>query len=223
MAATDPRRLKPRRRYKIRGPETWALIRESYLAGAPARDLAARYDVTEWAIWRRAWKQGWTKQDRAEATPPPALAPVMSPDAVGPEVDPAALRRLALNGLAEALRQSRLTEARNLAQIVASLERIGAGAAGGFTLADILRAIFDRAYQAELMTIDRDADNPPEKHSYWTMRRDEQDRVGHTLAAEKSRCYAEGRADLREELGLTPETDRPDAWAYRGGGLVRVR
>ena len=56
----------PRRRYKIRGPETWALIRESYLAGAAARELAARYDVTEWAIWRRAWKENWTKQDRVE-------------------------------------------------------------------------------------------------------------------------------------------------------------
>lgn len=29
MARTDPRRRRERKPYKIRGPETWALIRES--------------------------------------------------------------------------------------------------------------------------------------------------------------------------------------------------
>lgn len=47
MARTDPRHGRARRPYKIRGPETWALIRESYLAGASARQLAERYGVTE--------------------------------------------------------------------------------------------------------------------------------------------------------------------------------
>lgn len=156
MAATDPRRRVQRRRYKIRGAETWALIRESYLAGAPARELATRYDVTEWAIWRRAWRQGWTKQDRVEAPPPPALTPVMPHAPPAAEVDPAALTRLALNGLAEALRQNRLAEARNLAQIVASLGRIGGGLGGQYTLADMVRVIFDRGYQVDVMRMDPD-------------------------------------------------------------------
>lgn len=67
MARTDPRRKLARRPYKIRGPETWALIRESYLAGASARRLAARYDVMEWAVWMRrggwvCWRCRWGAQ-----------------------------------------------------------------------------------------------------------------------------------------------------------------
>ena len=112
----------PRKAYKIRGPETWALIRESYLAGAPAKVLAERYDVTTWAIWRRAWREKWTKQDRVEPPPPPPLGSLtagLEPDAG----EAAELARAALQGVASAMRQSRFDEARQ-ALMRAELERI---------------------------------------------------------------------------------------------------
>lgn len=179
MARTDPRRRTQRRAYKIRGPETWALIRESYLAGAPARDLAVRYDVTEWAIWRRAWKQGWTKDCRVEPPPPPALEPVTPDMASAPEgqdADAGALSRMALRGVAEALRQNRLAEARNLSQIAASLDRIGgAGAgsvkgAGGYGLADVLRVLVDDGFANDLMFLAGESDDPEVRRQIDQMR-----------------------------------------------------
>jgi hypothetical protein len=176
MARTDPRRQKPKRRYKIRGPETWALIRESYLAGASARELARRYDVTEWAIWRRAWKEEWTKRDRAEARAPEAPSPFALPgEATGG--DPGALKRRALAGVERAMAAGRLDEAAELARLAASLGRIEAGAAaagipgpgrGEFTLADVSRALIDDAYASDLMRVDPDDPHPdPAKGAFW--------------------------------------------------------
>lgn len=118
----------PRKAYKIRGPETWALIREAYLAGAPARVLADRYDVTEWAIWRRANKQGWTKRGRAARTPPAADAlPALfaPPDAAQRGIrDTGDLQADAIAASEDAMRQGRLEEALRLARLAESYGRL---------------------------------------------------------------------------------------------------
>lgn len=213
MARTDPRRRRERRPYKIRGPETWALIRESYLAGASARQLAARYDVTEWAIWRRAWRKGWTKQDRVEAVPPPALGP-LTPEVEGGAgsvdgpADPGALSREALNGVARAMKQSRLDEARKLAQLAVSLGRLGGGPGrGDFTLNDMVRALFDADYCTEVMHGNPDAPPDPDKALYWKLKHQSGEAVGQKQVALKTEGYREGRAELRAELGLEPEPE----------------
>lgn len=177
LARTDPKRMKERRPYKIRGPETWALIRESYLAGASAKQLARRYDVTEWAIWRRAWKQGWTKTDRVEPRPPEALSPspLLGEQSGG---DPAALKRRALLGVEHAMAAGRLDEAADLARLAASLSRLESGQGGGlepreatYTLEDVGRALLDSEYAGELMW--RNPGDPPHpvKDEFWRMRK----------------------------------------------------
>ena len=235
MARTDPRRGRERRPYKIRGPETWALIRESYLAGASARQLAARYDVTEWAIWRRAWKKGWTKQDRVEPAPPPALAPLTvevdgGAGSVDGHADPGALSREALAGVARAMKQSRLDEARKLAQLAVSLGRLGKGPGrGSFTLNDMVRVIFDAEYRTEVFGIDPDAPEDPDKSLYCDLSLQARDAAGAAQVALKTKGYREGRAELRAELGLAPEAvpepgeEGAEIYWSCSGQVVRLR
>ncbi|WP_374597317.1 hypothetical protein [Brevundimonas sp.] len=235
MARTDPRRGRERRPYKIRGPETWALIRESYLAGASARQLAARYDVTEWAIWRRAWKKGWTKQDRVEPVPPPALG-TLTPEvdggagSVDGPADPGALSREALAGVARAMKQGRLDEARKLSQLAVSLGRLGEGPGrGDFTLSDMVRVIFDAEYRIEVFGIDPDAPPDPVKSQYCDLKIQARDAAAAERVALKTKGYREGRAELRAELGLEPEavpepgTEGAEIYWSCGHHVVRVR
>jgi len=90
-----------RNKYKIAGPQTWALVRAAYLGGESAQVAAERYGVTVPAIRRRAWKEKWTKRDlaaaleaRGMAPPPPPAAPdyieAHIPRAVEREVESAA-------------------------------------------------------------------------------------------------------------------------------------
>ena len=65
--------------YKIRGPQTWARIRESYLNGAPAGVLAQRFDVTVAAIRMRAKREGWRKMDGEGPGGPERLPPALDP------------------------------------------------------------------------------------------------------------------------------------------------
>lgn len=235
MARTDPRRRQERKPYKIRGPETWALIRESYLAGASARQLAARYDVTEWAIWRRAWKKGWTKQDRVEPVPPPALEPLTAEVAGGAgsvdgPADPGALSREALAGVARAMKQGRLDEARKLSQLAVSLGRLGEGPGrGDFTLSDMVRVIFDAEYRIEVFGIDPDAPPDPVKSQYSDLKIQARDAAAAERVALKTKGYREGRAELRAELGLEPEavpepgTEGAPIYRSCGHHVVRMR
>lgn len=55
----------PAVRYRIVGPQTWALVREDYLSGVPARVCAARYGVGLSNLKRRAREEGWTRRDHA--------------------------------------------------------------------------------------------------------------------------------------------------------------
>ena len=239
MARTDPRRKPERRPYKIRGPEIWALVRESYLAGASARQLAARYDVTAWAIWRRAWREEWSKRKRVGPPPPPALER-LTPDAdtAPANADAASLSREALNGVARALSQGRLDEARQLGQLAASLGRVdggpgrGAGAGSGpgagrdgFTLKDMVRMVFDLEYRTEVMRVDRDRDPPEAKIEYWRLSATTHEAAGRALVDLKTEGWREGRAELRAELGLEveDEAEREAAYRFYGGKVYRRR
>ena len=135
-SAADPAPGKALRRarspYKVRGPETWALIRESYLAGASANTLAKRYDVTVDAIRRRCWREKWTKRDHALGQPPPPgaaaeVAPLFPPEGLAERarsVDADVLQAEAADASARAMRLGRMDEALALAKLAESYGRM---------------------------------------------------------------------------------------------------
>ena len=51
---------------KYRGPETWARVREAYVAGESAPSVARRFDVGLSNLRRRALAEGWTRRCIAE-------------------------------------------------------------------------------------------------------------------------------------------------------------
>ena len=60
------------------GPQTWALIREAYLAGTPAPHLSRTFGPHTDTIRKRAVREGWTRTAHAaaqERARPPAVAP----------------------------------------------------------------------------------------------------------------------------------------------------
>lgn len=112
--------MSTRNPYKIRSQETWDLIRAAYLGGESARVVARRFDVTPWAIERRASREGWTKkawaQARAAASAPPPETGREPGGAPGPDEEPdgALTFPLAMVGAEAALRAGRGAEAMRL-------------------------------------------------------------------------------------------------------------
>lgn len=51
---------------KYRGPETWARVRQAYIAGESAPSLVRRFDVGYANLRRRARIEGWTRKIIAE-------------------------------------------------------------------------------------------------------------------------------------------------------------
>lgn len=51
---------------KYRGPETWARVRQAYLAGESAPSVARRFDVGLANLRRRALIEGWTRKTWAQ-------------------------------------------------------------------------------------------------------------------------------------------------------------
>lgn len=102
--APDPA---PAVRCRIAGPQTWALVREDYLSGVPARVCAQRYGVGESNLKRRAREEGWRKCDQARridaqrfaaatgATPPPDPGPAPDVPDAAQEAAREAARRVA--------------------------------------------------------------------------------------------------------------------------------
>lgn len=76
----------PAVRYRIVGPQTWALVREDYLSGTSARVCAARWGVGESNLKRRAREEGWTRRNHAARleTQRPVAAPAPGPAAGEP-------------------------------------------------------------------------------------------------------------------------------------------
>lgn len=182
--------------YKFRGPNTWAMVREAYLAGETAESVALRFDVGASAMKRRMHKEGWTRRDHAaaidpvaprrtpgpsaprlEASPLPAAsdAPPEPPVASSrPPPDPTAaeLARWSIRQAAQALGEGRMADARGLSQMAESLSRTAAREPKT-SLEVILRALRDRDFRVELFRVDPDnPDDPdlPTKLEYWTPR-----------------------------------------------------
>ena len=164
-----------RRPYKIRGAETWALIREAYLAGAPAKVLAARFDVTPHAIYARASRQHWPKH--AAAAPVGPLPDFAAPGAAASRREPLVrvadgaeepgdLARAALRGVGAALRQDRLDEAKGLAQLADVLSRVSLRGPSS-TLETVVRALHDPDYRVELLGLWGEPNPDPAKRAYW--------------------------------------------------------
>jgi len=100
----------PRKKY--RGPQTWAAIREAYIAGETATALADSFDTTVSAIRKRATLEGWTRRqlnETKEAAGERTAAPVPALD--GPPVSPSEALDTALALAAAHLRTGRTAEA----------------------------------------------------------------------------------------------------------------
>lgn len=85
------------RQRKYRGPETWARVRDAYVAGESGPSVARRFDVGLANLRKRAMREGWTRNRTAVALdaqlPPrreegspgePALADAEAPYATAP-------------------------------------------------------------------------------------------------------------------------------------------
>lgn len=59
-------RMEHHRLRKYRGPETWARVRQAYLAGESAPSVARRFDVGLANLRRRALIEGWTRKTYAQ-------------------------------------------------------------------------------------------------------------------------------------------------------------
>ena len=73
---------------KYRGPETWALVREAYLAGEPGPALAKRFDVGLANLRRKAIREGWTRRRHALATDARGVRRMAALGAIDPEAPP---------------------------------------------------------------------------------------------------------------------------------------
>lgn len=125
---------------KYRGEDTWARVREAYLAGEPAASVARRFDVSVANLRKRASEGGWTRRAeagrldrqlepapvaRAEPAAPVPPAPAQTPvrpgefvDAVGDRIDLASgVVTVAADGLppSQALERALTEAARKLA------------------------------------------------------------------------------------------------------------
>lgn len=102
------------------GPQTWAAIRESYLAGVSAPTLERRYGVKANTIWQRAKRQGWLHASGPEH-PAPALEPLFDPWDRPADPQPERTARDAAAAVDRAMREGRLDEAVKLARIAATM------------------------------------------------------------------------------------------------------
>ncbi|MGV3579125.1 hypothetical protein [Brevundimonas sp.] len=131
---------------KYRGPETWARVRQAYLAGESAPSVARRFDVGLANLRRRALIEGWTRKTWAQTID---LKPIRGgADEPGPEtgmrltalVEAGAVPPINLHdALSEAVRraawllsQGQTAEATALLRAATALEKLSwAGNRGG--------------------------------------------------------------------------------------------
>ena len=136
--ACDHRGMEHHRLRKYRGPETWARVREAYIAGESAPSVARRFDVGLSNLRRRAMAEGWTRtriaerldlkplRGGAEAAGPPAIAPLALLESLPepPWVDPEVAIGRAMRRVTWLVSEGRAAEARALAGAVEALERM---------------------------------------------------------------------------------------------------
>lgn len=119
---------------KYRGPETWAQVRQAYIAGKSAPSLVRRFDVGYANLRRRARIEGWTRKVIAEKLD---LRPIRGgADAPGgdleglaewsdaPPMNPHEALREAVRRAAGLLSQGKTAEATTLLRAASALEKL---------------------------------------------------------------------------------------------------
>jgi len=129
---------------KYRGPETWAQVREAYIAGEPAPAVARRFDVGLSNLRRRARLEGWTRNriagqldlkpvrgaaDRSGRPAPRAAPP--APEPMPPWVDPKIAYECAMWRASWMVSQGRAAEAEALMKAADRLKQMNPEVAFG--------------------------------------------------------------------------------------------
>lgn len=100
----------------VRGPETWARIRDAFIGGETAGALASRFGVGESTVRTRARLEGWRRRDLAAGADAQLAAA-----AAGPPHDPADHAAQAVRRAAEEARFGRLDAAERWARVAERL------------------------------------------------------------------------------------------------------
>ena len=119
---------------KYRGPETWARVRQAYVAGESAPSLVRRFDVGYANLRRRARIEGWTRKAIAAqidlkplrggaAEADGGLAPLVETDEA-PSMDPHEVLSDVVRRAAGLLSQGRTDEATVLLRAATALEKL---------------------------------------------------------------------------------------------------
>ena len=119
---------------KYRGPETWARVRQAYIAGESAPSLVRRFDVGYANLRRRARIEGWTRKVIAEkldlkpirggADEPDGPWRSSDPDEAAPPMDPHEALSEAVRRAAGLLSRGRTEEATVLLRAATALEKL---------------------------------------------------------------------------------------------------
>lgn len=122
---------------KYRGPETWAHVRQAYVAGESAPSLVRRFDVGYANLRRRARMEGWTRKAIAQRLdlkpirggaddPQPALMALAEMIERGetPPIDPHEALGETVRRAAWLLSQGQTAEATTLLRAATALEKL---------------------------------------------------------------------------------------------------
>ena len=227
---------------KYRGPETWARVREAYVAGEPAASVALRFDVSVANIRKKSSREGWTRRHVAEAidlrrmrgepdpAPPPwetvelAPPPALPASTPAPEPAPAAPEPAVAPDVAVA---------KGLARASAALARGDAAGAAALTRAaeGLARATgHDPTVppSPERLDGDEDAAREAEARAHWEdFHRKIEERAGvlalQLLADRRSNPAIHGGFALHwRAANLGPEAAAADRDAARDGGSFEM-
>lgn len=170
-----------RRKYKIQPAEVWDKVRQDYLAGLGAKDVAEKYGVGVEALRARATREGWSRYMHAPEQPvdPPPPAPDLFDLSSEAEAggDPAVLAESAAEASGRAMRAGRLAEARALAGLAETYRKLqarGETASGRMTVKTapfqlVYDILTDRAATTDRMAISPGKPDPDleMKRAYW--------------------------------------------------------
>lgn len=128
---------------KYRGPETWARVRQAYIAGESAPSLVRRFDVGYANLRRRARVEGWTRKAIAARLdlgplrggaddPAPALISLADLDALPepPAIAPREAVARAVRRAAWLVSEGKAAEAAALLRAADALDRLAWAAKG---------------------------------------------------------------------------------------------
>lgn len=230
-----------RRRYKIRSPEVWNRVRDDYLSGMPAADVALKHDVTEASLRARACKQGWSRYLHPEAStaaPPPAMALFEPLEGQGEASDPATLARQATLASGRAMSARMWSEAKALAALAETFQKLAdreGGGRGELTVETApLQLVFDILMMEHAQITKRfgvdpdDHDACPLKTAFWKKRGAEIALNGDFLESlSRQRFAIEDRVEALEAqviaAGMTPVEENERRRLLRTGREMTIR